>query len=181
MQRRESEKAFTVMEVLVVVGMLGLAVGISLPLFTNAMQRAQARGAGEGLAITIRDARMRAIATGFQYRVLAYDRTGAVPNAFRLEGIDPVNGGVWPLAGTASTPPYYGSNQVYEAYTNLPRDFGTAQVVVPGGGPFTVTFNSLGQLANACVPVSCQVQVSTAVGQTIITVSQSGIVQVVKP
>jgi Tfp pilus assembly protein FimT len=168
------------MEVVLFVSMVGLAVGISLPLFTSVMQRAQARGAGEILGITIRDARLRAISTGWQYRVVAYDSTGTVPNAFRLEGINPATGGVWPSAGTAATPPSYGTNQTYEAYTALNQEYGAAQVVVPGG-TFTVTFDSLGQWATPCVPVACQVQVNTPLGVSTIIVSNSGAVQVIKP
>ena len=181
MQPRDRTHGFTLLEVLVVIAMLVVVAGISLPLLASAMQRAQARGAGQILAAAIRDARMRAVSTGWQYRVRAYGPTGAVPNAFRVEGINPVTGGVWPGAGSASTPPFYGNNQTYEAYTDLPRDFGTSRIQVAGGGTFIVTFDSLGQWATACAPANCQVQVSTDTGLSTITVSQAGAVQVVKP
>jgi len=181
MQPRDREKGFTVMELLVFVAMVALAAGISLPMFASAMQRAQTRGAGGVLAAAIRDARMRAVSTGWQYQVVAYGPTGAVPNSFRIEGMNPLGGGTFPPAGSASTPPFYGNNQTYEAYTVLPRDYGTAQIQVPGGGTFTVTFDSLGQWATPCAPANCQVQVSTTAGVSTLTVSQAGAVRVVKP
>lgn len=180
MQRVDRHKGFTLLELLLVVAIIAILGGITVPLLTGALQRAQSAGAGQTLASTIRDARMRAIATGWQYQVVAYGPTGSVPNAFRLQGFDPVNGGVAPAAGTATTPPLYGSNQMYEAYTSLPKDFGTAQIQVAGGAAFTVTFNSSGQWS-ACVPVSCQVQVATQSGVSTITVSQGGAVQIVRP
>ena len=184
MQPEKRQKGFTLLEVLLVVVMFGVISALSLPILTGAMQRAQSDGAGQALASAIRDARNRAIATGWEYQVVAYGSGGTVPNAFRVQGFDPVNGGVAPAPGTATTRPFYGSNQMYEAYTDLPTTFGTAQIVVPVVAPtpptFTVTFNSSGQWAGNCVPLSCQVQVQTGSGLTSLTVSQSGAVQVVK-
>lgn len=180
MRRIDRQAGLSLLELLLVVATLAGLAAISFPLLGGPLQRAHASGAGDALAGAIRDARMRAIATGWQYRVVAFDAAGTVPNAFRIEGINPAAGGVWPLAGTAATPPSYGPNQTYEAYTNLPQDFGTAQIQVPGGGPFTVTFNTRGQWATPCIPLGCQAQMRTAGGLTTLTVSQSGVVQVVK-
>ncbi len=174
MRRMNTPKGSSLVEVLVVAAMLAVATGISFPLVTSAMQRAKANGAAEALAAAIRDARTRAIATGWQYQVVAYDPAGAVPNAFRVQGFDPVNGGVAPAAGTVTTPPFYGNNQTYEAYTNMAQDFSTAQIQVPGGGPFRVTFDSRGQWAVPCLPAGCSVQVTTPARQASLTVTQAG-------
>ncbi len=181
MHRTKDLKGFSLIELMVVVAILGLVAFISVPLVTGAMQRAQSAGAGTALAAAIRDARMRAVATGWQFEVVAYSATGAVPNAFRIQGANTVGGPVWPVPGTVTTPPYYGANQMNEAYTSLAKDFGTAKFVVPGGGPFTVTFDSRGQVVPPCLPVACQVQVSTSSGVSTITVSQAGALQMVKP
>ncbi len=182
MRRIKGQEGFSILELVLVLGILAVIAGITFPLVEGAIQRSQANGAGEVLAGAIRDARMRAIATGWQYRLVASDSGGTVPNAFRIEGMNPATGGVWPAAGTASMPPYYGSNQTYEAYANLPKDFGTAKIQIPAGGPiFTVVFDARGQWATPCVPVGCQVQVRTQGGRlTTLTVSQGGAVQVVK-
>lgn len=181
MHLRRRHEGFTLLELLVIVGLLAITSAISIPLLNAALARARANGAAEALAATIRDARMRAISNGWQYRVVAYAPSGAVPNAFRVEGIDPATGGVWPAAGSATTAPSYGSNQMYEGYTIMANDFGAAQIQIPGGGAsFTVTFDSRGQWAVACLPASCQAQVSTPSGVTTLTVAQGGAIQLAK-
>jgi prepilin-type N-terminal cleavage/methylation domain-containing protein len=172
-RQKQSEKGFTVMEMLLVVALVALIAGISLPMLASAMQRARANGATEVLAAAIRDARARAVTSGWQYQVVAYDSGGAVPNAFRMQGFDPANGGVAPPAGTATDPPFYGSNQMYEAYTPLAKAFGNAQIQV-AGGTFRVTFDSRGQQVGACVPATCVVQVNTPSRTATLTVTTAG-------
>lgn len=182
MRRADHSGGFTLLELLIVVALLALMGFISVPLVSGALSRARSNGAAEALTGAIRDARMRAVASGWQYRVMAYSPTGAVPNAFRIEGMNPASGGIWRPAGTVSDPPFYGTNEMAEPYTSLSTDFGSAQIQIPGGGStFTVTFDSRGQWAVACVPASCQAQVTTTGGATTLTVAQGGAIQVAKP
>lgn len=175
------KEGFTLLELLVIVAGLGILAAATFPFFVGAMQRVRANGAAEVLAAAIRDARMRAIATGWQYRVRAFDSGGAVANAFRIEGMDPTNGGAWPAATTTSPPVFFGVNQVYEAYTDLDGEFGGAQIQIPGGGPdFLVSFDGRGQWAVPCVPVNCRVQVTTQGRQALLTVSAAGAVSIGK-
>lgn len=182
-RHRKIPMGFSLTELLVIVAGLAVLAAATFPLMAGAMQRARARGAAETLAAAIRDARTRAIATGWQYRVVAFDVGGAVPNAVRIEGIDPSAPGPppWPLATATIPPAFYGPTQVYEPYEHLARTFGGTQVEIPGGGSaFAVTFDSRGQWAVPCVPVGCQVQVNTHGRQATITVSQAGTVLVAK-
>ena len=184
MRRISSQHGFSLLEVVLVVAILAVVSAITFPLLQGALQKAQANGAAEALTAAIRDARMRAIATGWQYRVRAFDATGTVPNAFRIEGMNPVAvpPGVWPAAGTAGTRPFYGTNQTFEAYTTLGKDFRSAVLQIPAGGPtFIVVFDSRGQWATPCAPVGCQAQVRTpGGGLTTLTVSAAGAVQMVR-
>lgn len=175
------QKGFSLLEILVVAAGVAIVAGVSFPMVATVLQRARAAGAGDVLALTIRDARARAMATGWQYRVVAFDGSGAVPNAFRIEGMNPATGGTWPAATATSPPVAYGVNQMYEAYTTLPAEFPGAAIEVPLGGPsFIVTFDSRGQQATACVPVACQVRIATPSRTATVTVSQGGAVQVAK-
>lgn len=185
MRRISNQHGFSLLEVILVVTILAVLTRITFPLVQGALEKAKANGAGDALAGAIRDARMRAIATGWQYQVVAYTATGTVPNAFRIEGFNTVTGGVAPPAGTATTPPFYGTNQTYEAYTTMAKDFGLATILLPAGGTtFTVAFSSGGQwpVGTPCAPVGCQIQVLTRGGArtATLTVSQAGAVQMVR-
>ena len=168
-------------ELLLLTAVLAILAGVTFPVMGAGVQRTRARGAADALAAAIRTARMRAITTGWQYRVVAFDGSGPASNAFRVEGMNPASGGAWPETGATKPPTFHGTNQMYEAYTDLPRDFGGAQLQIPGGGPtFTVTFDSRGQWAAPCVPASCQVQVSLSHGLTTLSVSQAGAVSIMR-
>jgi Tfp pilus assembly protein FimT len=180
-QRIREGKGFSLHELTLVVGSLAVLSGISVPVMSGVLQRSYNTGAVDALGSAIRDARMRAIATGWQYRVVVFDSAGPVPNAFRIEGMDPTIGGAWPAATATNPPAFSGSNQAYEPYNSLDRDFRRAQIQIPSGGPtFTVTFDSRGQQATACVPLGCQVQVTSKAGTSTITVSQAGAVQIAR-
>jgi prepilin-type N-terminal cleavage/methylation domain-containing protein len=172
MKRNRRNTGYSALELLLVVAILGIFAAASLPHLMDAMQRARANGAAEVLAVAIRDARMRAINNAYQYRVSAYDGTGAVPNAFRIEGS--ADGGVtWPATGTVTTP----AGPLNDVYTDLAKEFKTAQTQV-AGGTFRVTFDSRGQRVGACVPATCVVQVTTAARTATVTVTTAGGVRV---
>ncbi len=181
-RRGAGSPGFSLKELLVVAAMIAVLAAIGIPIFTLAVARARTAGVAEMLGAAIRDARMRAIATGWNFEVIGFDSTGPVPqaqNAFRIQGMDPNNGGVFP-AGAAVTPPaLYGINQMYEPYVNVAQEFGGTRIMVPGG-TFTITFNSSGQLNGPCVPVSCQVQVVSAERSATVSVSVAGAVLIAK-
>jgi Tfp pilus assembly protein FimT len=166
---------------MLVMALIAVLAGITIPLFSLAVSRARTRGVAEALGAAIRDARTRAVSTGWNYQVVAFDANGAVPNAFRIEGMNPATGGVWPAATATPAAAFYGSNQMYEPYLNLVQEFGAAQIQIPGGGnTFTVTFDSSGQQILPCIPVTCQVQVTSGGRTATITVSAAGAVLIAK-
>ena len=179
--RSYGSRGISLLEALLVVAALAILAGISIPMFSIAVARARTHGVAESLGAAIRDARMRAVSTGWNYRVVAFNGGGAVPNAFRIEGMNPATGGVWPAPTATTTPAFYGANQTYEPYVNLAREFGAAQIQIPAGGNrFEVTFDSNGQWAGPCVPANCQVQVTSLERAATLSVSVAGAVLIVK-
>jgi Tfp pilus assembly protein FimT len=172
MQRNHRKAGYSALELLLVVAMIAVIAAMSMPFITGAVLRARANGAAEVLATAIRDARTRAVTTGYQYRVSAYDGTGAVPNAFRIEG-SADGGATWPATGTVTTP----AGPLNDAYTDLAKGFGNAQVQV-AGGTFRVALDSRGQRVGACVPATCVVQVTTPGRTATVTVTQAGGVRI---
>ena len=81
MRRINTEKGFSVLELVVAVAILAVIAGGTIPLLEAAKQRAQASGAADALAGAVREARTRAVATGWQYRILGFNADGA--SAFR--------------------------------------------------------------------------------------------------
>lgn len=176
-------RGITFYELLLVVALIAVIAGISIPIFSLAVTRARTAGMVEALGAAVRDARTRAIATGWQYRVLANGPAAVPPNAFRIEGFDPtvLPPSSWPAATTP--PAFYGADQMYEPFTNLAREFGGApQIIIPGGVStfFAVAFDRNGQWppADQCVPAGCVVQVTTGGRTANITVSVAGAVRI---
>lgn len=179
--RKNGSRGFSLLEVLLVTAALAVLAGISIPMFSVAVARARTHGVAESMGAAIRDARVRAVNTGWNYRVVAFDGGGTVPNAFRIEGMNPATGGVWPAPSSTTPPAFYGANQTYDPYVNLTQEFGAAQIRIPGGGStFAVTFDSSGQWATACVPAGCQVQVTSGGRAATLSVSVAGAVLIVK-
>ncbi len=85
--RRAGKAGVTLLEILVVVAIIAIIAAVGLPALVNALQRARTRGTAEVLSTAMRDARSRAIATGWQFRVFGFNAAGgASANRFRIEG-----------------------------------------------------------------------------------------------
>ena len=146
-------KGFTFAELAVVAAMLAVLAFISFPLIGRVLAQSRARGGTEAIMGAIREARSRAVASGWQYRVVGFTTGGTVPNAFRIEGRDPAAG--WPLStqGPPGGPTFFA-----ERWSRLPAEFGGAQVAVTGGGTtFIVTFDGRGSVPAAGCVTACQV------------------------
>ncbi len=95
-----SPRGFTLIELLMVVAIFAIIAAVGLPNLIGALQRNRARGAADTIAVAARDARARAIATGWEVRVFGFNNESATrPNQFRIEGR--ANSGVaWPPPAT---------------------------------------------------------------------------------
>lgn len=71
-----SNHGFSVAELLVVIGMIGVFAIVAIPVFANFLQAQRARGAAQELANLLNQARQLAIATNSRYRVQITTGTG---------------------------------------------------------------------------------------------------------
>ncbi len=65
-----SERGYTLVEVLIVVGLIGIVSGISVPVFMESNARSRLWSGSELLGATIRQARLRAISSNSNHRVM---------------------------------------------------------------------------------------------------------------
>ena len=152
---RRGQPGVTVIEVIVLVAILAIIAGVGLPELVGAMQRARARGAADEIAIAARDARARAMGSGWTFRVIGYNDASSVrPNQFRIEGVSNPNTVAWPAQDTPG--PFATATATADRWISLPREFGGARLN-PGdssGGAaacgasnsFCLTFNVAGML-----------------------------------
>lgn len=145
-------RGFTLLELVVVVGMIAVLSGISIPLIGRVMAQNRARGGAEALIGAIREARSRAVASGWQYRVVGYTAADAtVPNSFRIEG-RASTAVAWPAPGAG---PLNSSTLYAQRWTRVPQEFGGAQLGA-GATQFVMTFDGRGSQSVApCAPDPC--------------------------
>ncbi len=142
---------FTLLEVLLVVAMLAVLAAISVPLVTRVLAQSKAQGGADAIAGAIRDARVRALKSGWQYRVIGYSAGGTVPNSFRIEGRNPAASG-WPAASDARVDL---AASFAERWTSLSGEFGGTQVTTDAGTMFVVTFDSTGIVPSGGCVIAC--------------------------
>lgn len=65
-----SERGYTLIEVLIVVGLIGIVSGISVPVFMESNARSRLWSGSEQIGATIRQARLRAISANTNHRVV---------------------------------------------------------------------------------------------------------------
>ncbi len=97
-------KGFTMLELLVVVGIAAILAAISAPILLDMRESAAFRDASMNVASTLRDARSRAVSQNLEHRV-AFE---TALSRYRLErGDSSSNSGVWTpvLAGWRNFPP----------------------------------------------------------------------------
>lgn len=79
-----AEAGFTLLELLAVLGLMGLLMGLVLPNLLHSWQREQNRVAMRGLTVALRTARSQAVTSGRRVRLFLNLRDGR----YRLEGSD---------------------------------------------------------------------------------------------
>lgn len=122
--QRRGQPGMTLIEVLLVVAILGIVAGFGLPNLVGALQRNRARGTADILTTAMRDARARAIATGWIFRVVGFNDNngGTSANRFRIEG--KINAAaLWPSSPWATTKPFQTSTQAGDRVISLPVEY----------------------------------------------------------
>ena len=77
----KSDRGFTLMELIVVIGLIGILAGIGMPYFRGFMINTQLRGAARDLTSDLRYAQQQAVTTQINYRVVFVPSS----NSYRVE------------------------------------------------------------------------------------------------
>lgn len=127
-----NQRGITLIEVLIVAAIFSIIAAVGLPNLIGALQRNRARGAADTIAVAARDARARAIATGWEFRVFGYNNeSGTRPNQYRIEGR--ANSGVaWPPPATVG--PMSTATQMAERWTDLAVEYPGVRLNVGDAG-----------------------------------------------
>ena len=133
---------YTLVELVVVVGILIVLTAIGLPFFTTMMQNSRLDAGTRQIAQDIREARSKATQTGWDYKIVGFNAGGSstYKNQYRLLGRK--TGVAWP-ADTG--PNLQTSTQLAGPWINFSRDYpGVSLIPASSSASFYVSFNSKG-------------------------------------
>jgi Tfp pilus assembly protein FimT len=136
-------KGYTLIELVVVVGIIIVMTIAAMPFFTAMMRNSQLDAAARQLAGDARDARSLATQTGWQYRIVGFNAGGGQPklNQYHLVGKSSP-GGAWP-ADTAE--PFQSATQMAGPWINFNQLYPNVSLNPSVSNPsFYVSFNSQG-------------------------------------
>lgn len=139
---------YTLVELVVVVGILIVLTMIGLPFFTAMMQNSRLDAGTRQIAQDIREARSKATQTGWQYKIVGFNAGGSstYKNQYRLVGRK--TGVAWP-ADTGPTfnfpTPPDTATQMAGPWINFNRDYpGVSLIPASSSASFYVSFKSNG-------------------------------------
>ena len=135
--------AYTLVELVVVVGILSVMTIAALPFFTAMMRNSQVDGAARQLAGDVREARSLATRTGWQYRIVGFNAGGGQPkiNQYHLVGRSST-GVAWPAD---AADPFQSATQMAGTWINFTRLYPNVSLNPSVGNPsFYVSFGSEG-------------------------------------
>ena len=138
-----ARRGYTLVELVVVVGILIVMTIAGLPFFTAMMQSTQLDAAARQLVGNVREARALAIQTGWQYRIVGFNAGGGQPkmNQYHLVGKS-APGGVWPADAAE---PFQSATQMAGAWVNFTQLYPNVSLNPAVGTPsFYVSFNAQG-------------------------------------
>jgi Tfp pilus assembly protein FimT len=136
-------RGYTLVELVVVVGIIIVMTIAALPFFTAMMRNSQLDAAARQLAGNVREARGLAIQTGWQYRIVGFNAGGGQPkkNQYHVLGKSSP-GGAWPADAAE---PFQSATQMAGAWVNFAQLYPTVSLNPAVGTPsFYVSFNAQG-------------------------------------
>lgn len=155
-----SEQGFTLVEILIVVGLIGITAAISVPVFVESSARNRLWTASEQIGGTIRQARLKAISQNTSYRV-AFD----CPVAGSVRSLIMTGDALVDDAEDRCSQTLEGDSGALEMPMSVTYDPGDATAMqVSGRGVFTAT--------GAAIPLTISVQYGSSTRT--LTVSATG-------
>jgi Tfp pilus assembly protein FimT len=135
-------RGYTLIELVVVVGILIVMTMVGLPFFTAMMRNSRLDAGTRQIAQDIREARSKATQTGWEYKIVGFNAGGSstYKNQYRLVGRK--TGVAWP-ADTG--PDLQTSTQMAGPWINFNRDYpGVSLIPASSSASFYVSFKSNG-------------------------------------
>ncbi len=135
------KNGFTMVEMLVALAVGGLIVAALVPALADAIQRANFDTAVRHVVTDVRQARSRAITTGWQFRIIGFDAgsSGSTVNQYRLLGRRST-AVAWP---SVTATPFTSATQIAENWVEVGSKFPGVELDV-SSDQFSVTFDARG-------------------------------------
>jgi len=141
-----ASKGFTLIEMMVVIALAAILMAFAVPAFVQTYDRMHHDAAVRRLASDVREARSKAIAMGWEYRIVGYrgDATSARKNQYRV--LARKSGAVaWPDEEAAT---FVSDTQRASNWINVAEDYPNVDIEA-GVSRFEVTFDSRGAAPDA--------------------------------
>lgn len=143
--REVGRRGYTLVELVVVVGILIVMTYAGLPFFSAMMQGSRLDAAARQIAGDVREARSKATQTGWQYQIVGYNVGGSstYKNQYRLVGKTPAET-IWPAPDTQPGP-FQSATKMAGPWINFNQLYPGVSLNQSNSNPsFYVSFNSQG-------------------------------------
>ena len=174
--RKRPQKGFTLIELVVVSGVLLIMVMIGLPQFTGMVLNSRLDASARQIAGDMRDARSLATKNGWQYQIVGYNAGGSTTykNQYRLAG-RANNTVAWPTP-VANGSSFQSSTQMAGEWINFNSLYQGISLNPANTAPsFYVSFDSQGAVFESTLPLTITLQSG---GSRQVSVSLAGNVKI---